>query len=103
MPRCETSALKAVAVDDMKVPVILIGESSDALTALRKQLEREPDFLVDGKIHSCDDAFQSLKAKAGPVLVIVDLRQNTERVFDTAREVKFKMNKVYLLMTYHVS
>ena len=99
MPRCETSALKAVAVNEMKVPVILIGESSDALTALRKQLEREPDFLVDGKIHSCDDAFQSLKAKAGPVLVIVDLSQNPERAFDTAQEVKFKLHNVHLLMT----
>ena len=100
MPRCETSILKAVAKsDEMKLPVVLIGESSNALTALKQQLERELDFVVDSRIHGFDKSLQLLKAKVGPVLVVVDLSRNPEKAFDTAQEIKFKLHNVHLLVT----
>jgi pilus assembly protein CpaE len=83
----------------MKLPVVLIGENSNALTSLKKQLEKELDFLVDNKIHGFDESFQVLKAKTGPVLVIVDLSRNPENAFETAQDIKFKLHNVHLLMT----
>jgi pilus assembly protein CpaE len=83
----------------MKLPVVLVGEHSNALTSLKQQLERELEFLVDSRIHGFDEASQVLKSKAGSVLVIVDLSRNPEKAFEAAQGIKFKFHNVHLLMT----
>lgn len=83
----------------MKLPIILIGENSNALSSLKQRLEKEMEFLVDSRIHGFDETLHVLKSKAGPVLVIVDLSQNPEKAFETAQGIKFKFHNVHLLMT----
>jgi pilus assembly protein CpaE len=83
----------------MKLPIVLVGENSSALSSLKQQLERELEFLVDSRIHGFDEASQVLKSKAGSVLVIVDLSRNPEKAFEAAQGIKFKFHNIHLLMT----
>jgi pilus assembly protein CpaE len=87
----------------MKLPVVLIGENGTALTALRQKLATELapelDLLVDDKVHGLEAALEVLRAKAGPVLALVDLSQDAEEAFLIAQEVKSTLPNIHLLMT----
>ena len=85
----------------MKLPVVLISEDNLALVSLRQHLEKERDFLVDGKVRSFEEAFGFLrvKIKSGPILVIVDLSRDAERAFRVAEELKLKLPNIHLVMT----
>jgi pilus assembly protein CpaE len=83
----------------MKLPIYLIGEDSLALASLRQQLERDPAFSVETKVHGYGEAFDHLRNTSGPVLAVVDLNRDVERAFAVAEEVKFKLANVHLIMT----
>ncbi|MGH7831411.1 MAG: hypothetical protein ACREP8_14665, partial [Candidatus Binatia bacterium] len=81
----------------MKVPVILVGEDNLALVSLRQHLEKERDFLVEGKVRGFEEAFGFLRVKSGPILVIVDLSRDAERAFRVAEELKSKLPNIRLV------
>jgi pilus assembly protein CpaE len=83
----------------MKLPICLIGEDSLALASLRQQLEREPAFFTEPRVHGYSDAFDYLRSKSGPVVAVIDLNRDEERAFAIAAEIKFKLTNVHLVMT----
>jgi pilus assembly protein CpaE len=83
----------------MKVPIVLIAEDNLALVSLRQKLEKEVDFLVDNKIHGFEAAFDVLRKKSGPILVVVDLSRDPEKAFRIAQEIRFNLSNVHLIMT----
>jgi pilus assembly protein CpaE len=83
----------------MKLPIHLIGEDSLALASLRQQLEKEPAFFVEPRVHGYADAFDNLRSKSGPVVAVIDLNRAEERAFAVAAEIKFKLTNVHLVMT----
>src|SRR5919108_4883761 len=83
----------------MKLPICLIGEDSLALASLRQQLEKEPAFLIEPRVHGYADAFDYLRSKSGPVVAVIDLNRDEERAFAVAAEIKFKLSNVHLVMT----
>lgn len=83
----------------MKLPIHLIGEDSLALASLRQQLEKEPAFFIESRVHNYADAFDHLRTKNGPVVAIIDLNRDEERAFAVAAEIKFKLPNVRLVMT----
>lgn len=83
----------------MKLPICLIGEDSLALASLKQQLEKEVAYLVDTKVHTYSEAFEALRVKNGPVLVVVDLNREPEQAFSIAQEVKSKLPNVHIVMT----
>jgi pilus assembly protein CpaE len=83
----------------MKLPVVLIGEDNLALVSLRQQLEKERDYVVEGKIRGFEEAFGFLRVKSTPVLVVVDLSRDAERAFRVAQELKSKLPQVHIVMT----
>jgi pilus assembly protein CpaE len=83
----------------MKLPIVLVAEDNLALVSLRQKLEKEVDFVVESRIQSFDTAFDVLRKKVGPVLVVVDLSRNPEKAFHVAQEIKFNLPTVHLVMT----
>jgi pilus assembly protein CpaE len=83
----------------MKLPVVLVAEDNLALVSLRQKLEREVEYFVDNKIHGFDSAFEALRKKTGPTLVVVDLSRDPEKAFRVAQEIKFNLPTVHLVMT----
>src|SRR5215472_6641214 len=83
----------------MTLPIYLIGEDSLALASLRQQLEKEPAFFVETRVHSYADAFDHLRSKGGPIVAVIDLNRDEERAFAVAAEIKFKLSNVHLVMT----
>src|SRR5215510_3612278 len=83
----------------MKLPIVLVAEDNLALVSLRQKLEKEADYFVDSKIQGFDTAFDVLRKKVGPVLVVVDLSRNPERAFHVAQEIKFNLPTLHLVMT----
>jgi pilus assembly protein CpaE len=83
----------------MKLPIYLIGEDGFALAALRQQLEREAAFHVEPKVYGYGDALDSLRAKGGGVVAVIDLSHDSEKAFTVAEEIKFKLSNVHLVMT----
>lgn len=83
----------------MKLPIYLIGEDSLALASLRQQLEKEPAFFIEPRVHSYADALEDLRTKSGPVVAVIDLNRDEERAFAIATEIKFKLANVHLVMT----
>jgi pilus assembly protein CpaE len=83
----------------MKLPVILIAEDNLALGALRQELEKETNFLVENKTYSFEKAFELLRTKAGSVLAIFDLSRDPEKAFGLAQKVKFQLPNTHLVMT----
>jgi pilus assembly protein CpaE len=83
----------------MKLPIVLIAEDNLALISLRQKLEKEVDYFVENKIHGFDSAFETLRKKGGPVLIVVDLSRDPEKAFRVAQEIKFNLPTVHLAMT----
>ena len=83
----------------MKLPIYLIGEDSLALASLRQQLEKEPAFFIEPRVHNYADAFDHLRSKSGPIVAVIDLNRDEERAFAVAAEIKFKLSNVHLVMT----
>src|SRR5262245_12127852 len=83
----------------MKLLIVLVAEDNLALVSLRQKLEKEADYFVENRIQSFDTAFDVLRKKVGPVLVIVDLSRNPERAFHVAQEIKFSLPTLHLVMT----
>ncbi len=83
----------------MKIPICLIGEDSLALAALKQQLDKDAAFSVDGRAYAYDDAAEALRDKSGPIIAVIDLKQDPQRAFGIAEEVKFKLPNVHLIMT----
>ena len=83
----------------MKLPIYLIGEDSLALASLRQQLEKEPAFFIESRVHNYADAFDHLRSKSGPIVAVIDLNRDEERAFAVAAEIKFKLPNVHLVMT----
>ena len=83
----------------MKLPIYLIGEDSLALASLRQQLEKEPAFSIESRVHNYADAFDHLRSKSGPIVAVIDLNRDEERAFAVAAEIKFKLSNVHLVMT----
>ena len=83
----------------MKLPIYLIGEDSLAMASLRQQLEKEPAFSIESRVHNYADAFDHLRGKTGPIVAVIDLNRDEERAFAVAAEIKFKLPNVHLVMT----
>ncbi|HWP56614.1 MAG TPA: AAA family ATPase [Candidatus Acidoferrales bacterium] len=83
----------------MKLPIVLIAEDNLALISLRQKLEKEVDYLVENKIHGFDNAFELLRKRTGPVLIVVDLSRDPEKAFRVAHEIKFNLPNVHVAMT----
>ena len=83
----------------MKLPIYLIGEDSLALASLRQQLEKEPAFSIESRVHNYAGAFDHLRSKTGPIVAVIDLNRDEERAFAVAAEIKFKLPNVHLVMT----
>jgi pilus assembly protein CpaE len=83
----------------MKLPIVLIAEDNLALISLRQKLEKEVDYLVENKIHGFDTAFETLRKKTGPVMIVVDLSRDPEKAFRIAQEIKFNLPAVHIAMT----
>jgi pilus assembly protein CpaE len=83
----------------MKLPIYLIGEDSLALASLRQQLEKEPAFFIEPRVHGYADALEHLRSKSGPIVAVIDLNRDEERAFAVAAEIKFKLSNVHLVMT----
>jgi pilus assembly protein CpaE len=83
----------------MKLPIYLIGEDSLALASVRQQLEKEPAFFIEPRVHGYGDAFDHLRSKTGPIIAVIDLNRDAERAFAVAAEIKFKLANVHLVMT----
>ena len=83
----------------MKLPIYLIGEDSLALASLRQQLEKEPAFFIETRVHNYADAFDHLRSKSGPIVAVIDLNRDEERALAVAAEIKFKLSNVHLVMT----
>ena len=83
----------------MNLPIYLIGEDSLALASLRQQLEKEPAFYIESRVHNYGDAFDHLRTKSGPAVAVIDLNRDAERAFDVAAEIKFKLPNIRLVMT----
>ena len=58
----------------MKLPIYLIGEDSLALASLRQQLEKEPAFFIEPRVHNYADAFGQLRSKSGAIVAVIDLK-----------------------------
>src|SRR5919108_497714 len=98
-PSLEHQREPRLGVNQMRLPVYLIGEDSLALASLRQQLEKEAAFFVEPKVHGYGEALDHLRTKTGAVLVVVDLNRDPERAFAFAEEVKFRLSNVHLVMT----
>ncbi|MGE0821055.1 MAG: AAA family ATPase [Candidatus Binatia bacterium] len=83
----------------MKIPVILVGEDSIALASLRQQLERDLSFVVQKKPQQFSEATEVLRKTSGPVLVVVDLGREVEKMFQAAQDFKLRFPDVHLVMT----
>lgn len=83
----------------MKVSVVLISEDNLALLSLRQQLDKENSFSVEGKVRSFEEAFELLRLKTSPVIVLVDLSRDSDKAFKVAREIKLKLPNVHLVMS----
>ena len=69
------------------------------LTSLRQQLEKEPAFFIETRVHNYADAFDHLRNKSGPIVAVIDLNRDEERAFAVAAEIKLKLSNVHLVMT----
>lgn len=83
----------------MKIQVLLIGQDNLSLASLRQQIEKERDFAVSDKIRGFDDAFESLRTKAGPGIAIFDLSREPAKALALAQEVKLKLPQFRLVVT----
>lgn len=83
----------------MKLPVVLVAEDNLALVSLRQQLEKTSEFFVDAKVYSFDAAFEALRRKTGPVILVVDLSRDPERAYRTAQEIRLNLPNVHVIMT----
>ena len=83
----------------MKLPIVLVSQDNLALLSLRQQLEKENSFAVESKVRSFEEAFEFLRLKTGPTLVVVDLSRDSEKAFRVAQEIKLKLSGVHLVMS----
>jgi pilus assembly protein CpaE len=83
----------------MKLPVVLVAEDNIALVSLRQQLEKRIEFAVEGKVYSFDGAFDALRRRTGPVIVVVDLSRDPERAYRVAQELRLNLPNIHLVMT----
>lgn len=83
----------------MKIPVVLIGEDSIALASLRQQLERDASFFVNRKPYSLDEATELLQRTSGPVVVVVDLGRDPDKMFQALEGFTQQFSNVSLIMT----
>src|SRR5262245_26867988 len=83
----------------MKLPICLIGEDSLSLASLKQQLEKEVSVSVDARVYSYGEAFESLKARTGAVVAVIDINRDPERAFSVAEQIKLRLVNVRLVMT----
>ena len=83
----------------MKVPICFIGEDSLALASLKQQLEKDPAFNIDARVHGYGEMFDLLRANDGPAVAVLDLNRDAQRAFMAAEEIKYKLPNVRLVMT----
>lgn len=83
----------------MKIPICLIGEDSLALASLKQQLDKDAAFSVEAGAYAYGDAFEGLRSKSGPIIAVIDIKQDPQRAFVVAEEIKFKLPNVRLIMT----
>lgn len=83
----------------MKIPICLIGEDSLALGSLKQQLDKDATFSTEGGAYAYGEAFEALRNKSGPIIAVIDIKQDPQRAFGIAEEIKFKLHNVRLIMT----
>jgi pilus assembly protein CpaE len=83
----------------MKIPICLIGEDSLALASLKQQLDKDAAFSVEGGATAYGEAFEALRSKSGPIIAVIDIKQDPQQAFGIAEEIKFKLPNVRLIMT----